>query len=114
MPRWSFPFRVVGGTLACAWKRQRQPKSRVVAHWNRTKQIMQRQAGAMLVLAERERQMLGLQTTYSAAFSAKLPEAASIVCLHPFLCEPSLVVVSEDVHELENDPTASRRKRADG
>ena len=50
----------------------------------------------------------------SAAFSAQLTEPASVVRLQPFLRESSLLVVPEDVHELEHDPAAIRRKGLTG
>src|SRR5919106_3834988 len=52
-------------------------------------------------------------TQCSAAFRAQLTQPAPVVRLHPFLRESSLLVVSEDVHELEHDPTAIRGKVAD-
>jgi hypothetical protein len=51
--------------------------------------------------------------TCSAALSTQLTQPASVVRLHPFLRESSLVVVAEDVDELEHDPAAVRWKRAD-
>ena len=48
-----------------------------------------------------------------AAFNTHLMQPASIVCLNPFLCESSVVVVSENVDELEHDFGAVRGKRAD-
>ena len=50
----------------------------------------------------------------SAASHAQLTEPASVVRLHPFLRESSLVVISEDVDELEHDPVAIRGNAADG
>jgi hypothetical protein len=49
----------------------------------------------------------------SAAFRAQLTQPAAVVRLHPFLREKSLIVISEDVHQLEHDEAASRRKGAD-
>jgi hypothetical protein len=45
-------------------------------------------------------------------FSAQLAEPAPVVRLHSFLRESSLIVIPKDVHELEDDPVAVRRKRA--
>jgi hypothetical protein len=53
-----------------------------------------------VTLGVSQRAMSGTRKTCSAAVSAQLTQPASVVRLHPFLGESSLVVVSEDVDEL--------------
>jgi hypothetical protein len=54
------------------------------------------------------RQTLLVTEPSSAAFRAQLAQAASVVRLHPFLSDSSLVVVPEDVDQLEYDPAPIR------